>query len=146
MKRLLPCLTLFLACALCAGLAMAQDDLMILNSKSLGAHERPLVVFTHARHSLNIECATCHHDYDSHFNLKSSEGALCSDCHKAVPDAKNKVSLTNAFHRQCQDCHHKAALKGNTKGPVMCGDCHVRAERLALVRPEAKDLLKPAAK
>lgn len=143
MKQFKPVLILLLACALCTPLAvLAQDDLMTLNSKARGPHERPLVVFTHGKHSANIECLTCHHDFDKYFNLKSSEGMLCSECHKVVPDAKNKVSLTAAFHKQCKDCHNKAAVKGNPNGPVMCGDCHVVDDRLATVLPEAKNLKK----
>ncbi len=147
MKHFKPSLVLLLVCALCAPVAaLAQDELMTLNSKAMGPHERPLVVFTHGKHSANIECQTCHHDFDQYFNLKSSEGMLCSECHKVVPDAKNKVSLTAAFHKQCKDCHNKAAIKGNPKGPVMCGDCHVSAERLPTVLPEAQGLAKPKAK
>ncbi|CAO0824180.1 Cytochrome c3 family protein [Desulfarculales bacterium] len=144
MKHIKPSLALLLVGALCVPLAaLAQDDLMSLNSKAMGPHERPLVVFTHNKHSANIECQTCHHDFDQYFNHKSSEGLLCSECHKVVPDAKNKVSLTTAFHKQCKDCHNKAAIKGNPKGPVMCGDCHVNTERLPEVRSKAKSMAKP---
>lgn len=129
------CLALLLALA--ASWAFAQDDIMILNSKALGPHERPLVKFTHGKHSANIDCMTCHHDFDQYFNLKGSEGMACSECHKVVPDAKNPVSLTAAFHKQCKECHNKAAIKGNPKGPVMCGDCHVRPEREAAQPPAA---------
>ena len=138
MKHFRLILALLLALAASASLAVAQDEIMTLNSKAMGPHERPLVVFTHGKHSANIECQTCHHDYDKFFNLKSSEGMVCSDCHKVTPDAKNSVTLTAALHQQCKACHNKAAIKGNPKGPVMCGDCHVRPERQAQAAPPAK--------
>lgn len=118
-------LALLALLTLCVLPALAQDDIMFLNSKPLGPHERPLVKFSHAKHSVNIQCQTCHHDYDQYFNLTSSEGMACHDCHKVTPTPKNRVSLTMAFHKQCKNCHHLATKKGKPS-PVMCGDCHNR--------------------
>ncbi len=109
-----------------AGLALAQDDNMVINSKALGQHTRPLVKFPHAKHSDKLaDCTTCHHDFAPNGNRGSSEGQFCSDCHSAQPTAKNSVSLVMAFHKQCKECHRYAAGKGQPAGPVMCGDCHV---------------------
>jgi hypothetical protein len=45
-----------------------------------------------------------------------------------------------------QGLPQQGGIKGNPKGPVMCGDCHVTSERLASVLPEAKNLTAPLAK
>ena len=120
-------------------LAWAQDDVMFLNSVPLGAHERPLVKFTHAKHSAGIKCVTCHHNYDQYFNLvDDSEGMSCQECHKVAPTAKNKVSLTMAFHKQCKSCHEQAIKQGKLSGPMMCGDCHERKASDAYLAAQAK--------
>ncbi|MCA1989015.1 MAG: cytochrome c family protein [Desulfarculus sp.] len=127
MKRVKLTAILFLALALAAaGLALAQEDNLIINSQALGEHTRPLVKFSHAKHSEKIaDCTTCHHDFSPTGNRGSSEGQFCSDCHSAQPTAKNSVSLVMAFHKQCKECHRFAAGKGQPSGPVMCGGCHV---------------------
>lgn len=125
MKRLIPLIALVIL-ALAAVAAFGQDDIMILNSKSLGSHERPLVKFTHATHSANIECKTCHHDFDENFNNTGSDGVACSECHGAKPTTKNRVSLANAFHKQCKDCHQLFLSAKRPTGPMICGGCHVR--------------------
>ena len=107
--------------------AWTQDDVMFLNSKPLGPHERPLVKFPHAKHAVGIKCITCHHNYDQYFNvLDDSEGMSCHECHKVKPTAKNQVSLTMASHRRCKSCHNMIVKKGKPSGPMMCGDCHER--------------------
>lgn len=120
-----------------AGLALAQDDNMVINSKALGQHTRPLVKFPHAKHSDKLaDCTTCHHDFAPNGNRGSSEGQFCSECHSAQPTARNSVSLVMAFHKQCKECHRYAAGKGQPAGPVMCGDCHVIGA--AAVPPDKK--------
>jgi hypothetical protein len=119
--------------------AWAQDDVMFLNSKPLGPHERPLVKFTHAKHAVGIKCITCHHNYDQYFNLiDDSEGMSCHECHKVTPSAKNRVNLTMAFHKQCKACHELAIKKHKTSGPMMCGDCHERKSSDEFLATQAK--------
>ena len=126
MKRMKLTAILILALALGAGLALAQEDNLVINSQVLGPHARPLVKFAHARHSEKVpDCLTCHHDFSPTGNRGASEGQACSDCHSPQPTAKNAVSLTMAFHQQCKSCHRFAAGKGQPSGPVMCGGCHV---------------------
>ena len=126
MKRVKLTAILILVLAFAAGLALAQDDDLVINSQALGEHARPLVKFGHAKHSEKIpDCTTCHHDFSPTGNRGGSEGQFCSDCHGARSTAKNSVSLTMAFHKQCKDCHRFAADKGQAAGPVMCGGCHV---------------------
>jgi hypothetical protein len=88
--------------------------------------QRPPSVFIHDEHNelAQIEdCNQCHHVYDDNGNLQedeSSEDQSCSDCHDQEPSGK-KPGLLKAFHRNCKDCH-----KQQKKGPLMCGQCHVR--------------------
>lgn len=132
MKRVKLAAILILVLAFGASLAPAQDDVMTINSQALGEHTRPLVKFTHAKHSEKIpDCTTCHHDFSPTGNRGSSEGQFCSDCHSAQPTAKNSVPLNMAFHKQCKDCHRFAAGKGQPTGPVMCGGCHVAGAEAA---------------
>ena len=110
---------------LAASLAFSQESTIVLNHKELGAHERPLVKFSHEKHSTNIECLQCHHDYDAYHNNKGGDGRPCSDCH-GRPDKKGLLPLSDAFHMQCKGCHEVMHALGKKTGPVMCGECHVR--------------------
>ncbi len=124
-------------------LAWSQDAIMMLNSESLGKHERPLVRFTHENHAGVIECITCHHDFDTYYNNKGPQEVNCSECHVAKPQAgENPVPLRLAMHTKCKSCHQGMTAKGNKSGPITCGKCHV-------IRVEAKAVpqeIKPAAK
>lgn len=133
MKRVKLTAILILALGLAAaGLALAQEDNLVINSQALGEHTRPLVKFAHARHSEKIpDCTTCHHDFSPTGNRGSSEGQSCSDCHGPRPTAKNSVGLAMAFHKQCKECHRFAAGKGQPSGPVTCGGCHVQGAQTA---------------
>ena len=126
MKTIKLAAALLCALVLLAGAAYSQDEVMVIKSEILGPHQRPLVVFSHGTHSANIECQTCHHDFDQYFNLKSSEGLLCSECHKAGATPENAVPLVMAMHKQCKHCHLRHTAKSKQASPIMCGDCHVR--------------------
>jgi len=104
---------------------LSQNDIIYLNSKLLGTHERSLVKFPHAKHVINVKCVSCHHNYDKYFNLiDDSEGMSCQECHKLFSTSENSVSLSIAFHRQCKECHQLANKKNKVGGPIMCGLCH----------------------
>lgn len=111
---------------LAAGAAWSQDEVMTLDTKDLGPHQRPLVVFNHEAHSQNIECQTCHHDYDEYLNNNFEDGAPCAKCHRPRATAQNRVPLRLAFHRECKGCHSALMERGTPAGPVMCGQCHLR--------------------
>jgi len=51
---------------------------------------------------------------------ESSEDQRCSDCHELARSG-NKPALMKAFHANCKGCH-----KAQKKGPLMCGQCHVK--------------------
>ncbi len=85
---------------------------------------RPGAVFEHDEHNETAEledCAVCHHVVEDGKPVEdeSSEDSPCSECHGVMADSDNKVSLVNAFHQRCKDCHFDAG-----KGPVLCGQCH----------------------
>lgn len=104
----------------CSQAASSQEDKFLLDHKELGKHQRPLVEFNHKLHSSKLDCTRCHHDFDKFNNNRGGEGQPCDSCHKAK-GSRGMPSLKDAFHRQCIGCH-----KAMKKGPVMCGECHVR--------------------
>ncbi len=71
------------------------------------------VPFDHKAHVSRVKnCKECHH-MDA-----AGKEQRCSKCHTAKTEDK-KLSLKDAFHKNCKDCH----VKGN-KGPAKCGECH----------------------
>ncbi len=106
--------------------AFSQEETFEIKSEALGRHTRPVVNFPHGLHEEQIDCSQCHHDYDSSGENAGSEGGYCSDCHsKEAKD--NPVSLEDAFHLQCKQCHAKKISSAENKNiPQMCGQCHVK--------------------
>jgi hypothetical protein len=102
-----------------------QEDKIIMNHEELGKHVRPLVIFPHKDHEALTECIRCHHDYDEFMTNIGGDEVKCSDCHNNVPGS-NPVDLAKAMHIQCKSCHMNSLRENNHKGPVMCGQCHVR--------------------
>ena len=73
---------------------------------------RPSVLFDHKKHEGRAkDCKECHHADDP------GKEQRCSACHGEKADGK-KLSLKDAFHKQCKDCH---AAKS---APNKCNDCH----------------------
>ena len=108
--------------------AYGQDEIMTLTSPELEDHKRAPVQFKHELHSENIGCNACHHDYDEYgINTNEDEGQRCAECHTVTAEA-NPIPLMRAFHLQCKSCHQNLADKGQTTGPLMCGQCHVRGQ------------------
>ncbi len=142
MKLACAILALLAACLLLAPAAVAQDEVMFLNSQALGPHQRPLVRFTHQKHvkvmtklagDEETACRACHHDHAVFGVQGDSTGTSCADCHGPNAGTGNPVSLKMAMHKQCKACHRDMRAKGEASGPVMCGQCHVRG-----VKPPAK--------
>ena len=120
---------------ICAGLlatllifvtAYTQEDMVAVSNDAFPDPQRPPSVFNHEEHNETAgieECNECHHVYDDNGVLaedESSEDQRCSDCHELRASGK-KPGLMNAFHINCKGCHEE-----KNKGPVMCGQCHVR--------------------
>lgn len=106
-------------------MAYSQEDMTHVGNSMYDNPQRTPALFNHEAHNeaAGIEdCNECHHVYEEGKKLEdeSSEDRMCSECHDFKADGRT-LSLTNAFHTNCKGCH----LQQN-KGPIMCGECHVR--------------------
>jgi hypothetical protein len=106
--------------------AYSQEDMTHVDNGVYDDPQRTPSVFNHEAHNEAAQiddCSECHHVYgDDGTKLEdeSSEDLLCSDCH-GFEDEGRMPGLTKAFHANCKGCHQK-----EKKGPVMCGECHVK--------------------
>ena len=108
----------------CSISAFSQED-SYLKVDAFGKLERPVSVFDHDTHNEKAQaedCSICHHVYENGKKVEgeSSEGQACSECHKLKAQG-NQPGLRMAYHQQCKKCHVEAK-----KGPVACGECHVK--------------------
>ncbi len=76
--------------------------------------------------TLQNKCELCHHEYNKKdkklFYAKGKEGT-CRYCHKGVKE-ENRMSMRQASHTACLDCHLKTIAKKQNAGPVQCSGCH----------------------
>jgi predicted CXXCH cytochrome family protein len=105
--------------------ALSQEDMTSIDAEGFQKRQRPAAVFKHDEHNATAEieaCNECHHVYENGAKLddESSEDRPCSECHREY-SATNQPGLKKAFHLNCRGCHLE-----KKKGPVMCGQCHVR--------------------
>lgn len=120
-------LMMFILALATSGIAFSQGEQERLNTLAFEMPRRPGAVFSHDDHTQTTEisddCAICHHVYANKTLVpdESSEDNACSDCHSLQPDRKNSISLVNAFHKRCKECHYDLG-----KGPVLCGECHIK--------------------
>jgi len=104
---------------------LSQEEMEVIEDDGFLKRQRPPAVFKHDDHNELAEietCNECHHIYDNGEKLEdeSSEDQLCSECHTEKP-SDNQPGLKKAFHLNCKGCH-----QAKKKGPIMCGQCHVR--------------------
>lgn len=89
--------------------------------------QRTKSLFDHDDHNdnanLSDNCAICHHVYENKKLVEgeSSEDEKCSSCHGLSKTKDNSIPIRTAFHKRCKDCHFK-----EKKGPVLCGECHLK--------------------
>ena len=104
----------------------SQEDMRYVSPDPFVKPRRPPAVFEHDTHNEKAgleECYVCHHVYDENGKLiedESSEDQACSECHELARSG-NKPALMKAFHTNCKGCHRE-----QKKGPLMCGECHVK--------------------
>ena len=96
----------------------------VLKSTEFGQHEESLVRFNHYLHENMFQCLVCHHDFRVYSNRNDGKGSKCSSCHKREPGEDIPVSLLEAFHESCIECHEKYLDWGRSAGPVECDECH----------------------
>jgi hypothetical protein len=106
--------------------AFSQEDMEVVDNEGFTKKQRPPAVFRHDEHNEMAEideCSECHHIYENGKKLEdeSSEDQSCSECHDEEGSG-DQLSLRKAFHTNCKGCHLQ-----NKKGPIMCGQCHVRS-------------------
>ena len=106
--------------------ALAQEDMIVIDNAVFENPQRPPAVFKHDEHNelAQIEaCIECHHVYADGKRVEdeSSEDQRCAECHDSQ-DVGSKPGLTKAFHTNCKSCHRQ-----QKKGPLMCGQCHIRS-------------------
>jgi len=124
MKPFLPILAIA-AVLVCTQFAFSQEDMKTLSPDAFGKLTRPAATFIHDQHNEKAgieDCGACHHGGEGGVKDpgQTTEGTPCADCH-AVKAPKGTTSLNKAYHKQCIGCH-----QDNGKGPLACGQCHVR--------------------
>jgi len=105
--------------------AHSQEDMKFIQVDAFENPQRPPAGFRHDEHNglAEIEeCNVCHHLYEDGQLVEdeSSEDQRCADCH-GMQNVGRKPGLVEAFHTNCKSCHRQ-----NEKGPLMCGQCHLR--------------------
>ena len=124
-KRLLLFLMVPAICIFLILPALSQEEMAVIEDDGFQKRQRPPAVFKHDDHNELAEieaCNECHHIYDNGEiqEDESSEDQLCSECH-TEKSSDNQPGLKKAFHLNCKGCH-----QAKKKGPIMCGQCHVR--------------------
>ena len=94
--------------------------------------------FTHKAHHVDhkVTCDNCHHVYKGGKNTwkEGDKVQKCSTCHtdpkkNIKVDGAKVLSLYNAFHKNCKDCHRDYKKKNkDSKAPTGCTDCHPKAK------------------
>jgi|WetSurMetagenome_2_1015567.scaffolds.fasta_scaffold19420_3 hypothetical protein len=84
------------------------------------------VLFHHLKHTSDykVACADCHHVYKDGKNVwkAGDEVKKCSECHNPEKADGKMVTLQNAFHNNCKDCHKKSGK--DTAPSTKCNGCH----------------------
>ena len=124
-KRLLLFLMVPAICIFLILPALSQEEMAVIEDDGFQKRQRPPAVFKHDDHNELAEietCNECHHIYDEGEiqEDESSEDQLCSECH-TEKSSDNQPGLKKAVHLNCKGCH-----QAKKKGPIMCGQCHVR--------------------
>lgn len=126
LKHTLIALTLLAAATLFSLPAFSQADMTHVPTDAFGKLERSAAAFNHDEHNekAGIEnCNACHHVWVNGVLAEDEDsvGTPCADCHALKQDG-DTPGLQDAYHQQCWGCHEKQG-----KGPVLCGECHVKS-------------------
>ncbi len=119
----------FLATVLISGCLLlsvySQEEMEIVDNEVFTSPQRASSSFLHDEHNEIAEieeCYECHHLYENGIIVEeeSSEEQECSECHKEN-SSNGYLPLRKAYHTSCKGCHLE-----RKKGPIMCGECHVK--------------------
>lgn len=111
-------------------------DSLTMKSTVYEEHTKPIVTFTHKKHSedYKIACADCHHVYQDGKNVWKEGDAVqkCGSCHSQAKSSdpqlskEEKIKLYHytAIHENCVGCHKTLKKEGKPTGPVSCKECH----------------------
>ncbi|PID40527.1 MAG: acidic cytochrome c3 [Proteobacteria bacterium] len=118
-------LSLLIGIMAAMSVAWSQEDMTVIDNSVFDNPQRTPSVFVHDEHNENAgveDCAVCHHVYEDGQLVEdeSSEDQSCSDCH-SLEGGDGQPTLMEAFHSNCKGCHKKEG-----KGPVLCGECHIK--------------------
>lgn len=130
-----------------------QKDPEVVSSRQLIGLDSNL----HFRHSKSQEkkCERCHHEYDAENRklvyVKEKEGS-CRYCHlkegqEIPPYAEgskqiSKLSMREASHLDCIDCHRQTKARELDAGPVTCAGCHSAESQLKFKKAETIERMK----
>ena len=119
------CLSLLIGIVWVGPTVWSQDDMTVVDNTVFNSPQRTPSRFEHDVHNETAgidDCAECHHVYEDGILVEgeSSEDERCSDCHGLEP-SNGQPSLIKAFHTNCKGCH-----QAQGKGPILCGECHVK--------------------
>jgi hypothetical protein len=106
--------------------AHSQEDMTHVDNSVFTNPQRVSAVFNHEAHNEAAEiyeCNECHHVYEDGEKLEyeSSEDMQCVECHEENASSGGAPALEKAYHLSCKGCHME-----RKKGPILCGECHVK--------------------
>ena len=105
--------------------AFSADKKPVLQDPTFAPRQRPAPLFDHEKHTNydQVKCGVCHHHADKNgkrVDDENQDAVKCAQCHKPAP-ADKTTRLLRAYHQACKSCHEKVK-----KGPIACGECHVK--------------------
>jgi hypothetical protein len=109
-----------------------QIDQITLHYKTYEKDRQGPVVFSHLMHAreYHINCWECHHEYSDRGEntwMPWGKTEKCSKCHEPNRKKDGVISLTAAFHLNCNVCHEERDIyKGQFEQYNNCGNCHLR--------------------
>lgn len=86
-----------------------------------GSLERPVVEFNHSAHTEALEaegCTTCH--------LVEEVGLI--PAYAPLRNLTDRDLWMDSAHDACLSCHRTRTSAAGTRGPLVCGGCHVRRD------------------
>lgn len=112
------------------GVLTAADvpDEITISNEGYKTDKKGPVKFFHKKHHVEykVACTECHHIYKDGKNVLKEGDPIkkCSECHSPLKKEGNVLKLNLAYHKNCKNCHKKAAEEGKNAPFKKCNDCH----------------------